>query len=45
MLLARGPRFRLEAELIRDVALGASGLLSEKIGGPSVFPPQPPGVS
>ncbi|HEY1785759.1 MAG TPA: PSD1 and planctomycete cytochrome C domain-containing protein [Pirellulales bacterium] len=45
LLLARGPRFRLEAELIRDVALGTSGLLSAKIGGPSVFPPQPPGVS
>jgi hypothetical protein len=35
----------LDAELVRDVALRASGLLSEKIGGPSVFPPQPPGVS
>jgi hypothetical protein len=45
VLLARGPRFRLEAELIRDVTLGTSGLLSAKIGGPSVFPPQPPGVS
>jgi hypothetical protein len=44
-LLARGPRVRLEAELIRDAALRASGLLSEKIGGPSVFPPQPPGVT
>jgi hypothetical protein len=43
-LLARGPRFRLEAEAIRDVALKASGLLSEKIGGPSVFPPQPEGI-
>ena len=42
VLLARGPRFRLEAELIRDTALRASGLLSGKIGGPSVFPPQPP---
>ena len=45
VLLARGPRFRLDAELIRDAALEASGLLSEKIGGPSVFPPQPPGVT
>ena len=45
LLLARGPRFRLEAEMVRDSALVASGLLSEKIGGPSVFPPQPPGVS
>jgi len=43
-LLARGPRFRLEAEAIRDVALRASGLLSQKIGGPSVFPPQPEGI-
>ncbi len=43
-LLARGPRFRLEAEAIRDVALKASGLLSEKVGGPSVFPPQPEGI-
>jgi len=43
-LLARGPRFRLEAELVRDVALAASGLLSRKIGGPSVFPPQPPNI-
>lgn len=43
-LLARGPRFRLEAEAIRDVALSASGLLSRKVGGPSVFPSQPAGV-
>ena len=42
-LLARGPRFRLEAEMVRDAALAASGLLSPKIGGPSVFPPQPDG--
>ncbi len=45
ILLARGPRLRLEAEMVRDSALAESGLLSEKIGGPSVFPPQPPGVS
>jgi hypothetical protein len=45
ILLARGPRFRLDAEIVRDAALEASGLLSEKVGGPSVFPPQPPGVS
>lgn len=43
-LLARGPRFRMEAEMIRDAALADSGLLSPKIGGPSVFPPQPEGV-
>jgi hypothetical protein len=44
VLLARGPRNRVEAEMVRDVALSLSGLLSEKIGGPSVFPPQPEGV-
>ena len=44
-LLARGPRVRLEAELIRDSVLRVSGLLSSKVGGPSVFPPQPPGVT
>jgi hypothetical protein len=44
-LLARGPRVRLEAEQIRDQALRVSGLLSERVGGPSVFPPQPPGVT
>ena len=43
-LLARGPRFRMEAEMIRDVVLAASGLLSPKIGGPSVFPTQPTGI-
>jgi len=43
-LLARGPRFRMEAEMIRDVTLAASGLLSHKLGGPSVFPLQPDGV-
>jgi hypothetical protein len=45
VLLARGPRFRVDAEIVRDIALSASGLLNEKIGGPSVFPPQPAGVS
>jgi len=44
VLLARGPRFRVEAEMVRDIALTASGLLSRKIGGPAVFPPQPPGL-
>ncbi len=43
-LLSRGPRFRLEAEMIRDVALTTSGLLSDKMYGNSVMPPQPPGV-
>jgi hypothetical protein len=43
-LLARAPRQRLEAELIRDQALALSGLLSPRIGGPSVFPPQPDGL-
>ncbi len=43
-LLARGPRFRMEAEMIRDTALAASGLLSRKLGGPSVFPLQPEGL-
>jgi len=43
-LLARGPRFRMTGEMIRDQALAASGLLVEKIGGPSVRPYMPPGV-
>ncbi len=43
-LLARQNRLRLEGEVVRDVALAASGLLVPKIGGPSVFPPQPDGV-
>jgi len=43
-LLSRGPRFRLKAEMVRDQALALSGLLSRKIGGPSVYPPQPPGL-
>ena len=43
-LLARGPRLRLPAETVRDNALFAAGLLSEKMGGPSVFPDQPDGV-
>jgi hypothetical protein len=42
--LARGSRFRLPAEMIRDAALAASGLLVESLGGPSVKPYQPPGL-
>jgi len=44
-LLARAPRVRLEGEIIRDSALSASGLLSRKLGGPSVFPPQLPSIT
>jgi hypothetical protein len=40
-LLARGPRYRVDAEAVRDVALSASGLLNPTVGGPSVFPPAP----
>ncbi len=43
-LLSRGPRFRMDAEMIRDQALAASGLLVRKLGGPSVKPYQPEGV-
>ncbi|NQV22969.1 MAG: DUF1553 domain-containing protein [Rhodopirellula sp.] len=43
-LLARGARFRLPSWMIRDAALQASGLLNDAIGGPPVFPYQPPGV-
>ncbi len=43
-LLARGPRFRLEAEAIRDTALYLGGLLVEQLGGPSVKPYEPPGL-
>jgi hypothetical protein len=42
--LSRGPRFRMDAEMVRDQALAASGLLVRKIGGPSVKPYQPEGV-
>ncbi len=43
-LFSRGPRFRMDAEMIRDFSLACSGLLSDKIGGPSVRPYQPEGV-
>jgi len=43
-LLARGPRFRMDAEMLRDQALAVSGLLVNKVGGPSVKPPQPDGL-
>ncbi len=42
--LAHSPRMRVESEIVRDVALSAGGLLSHKIGGPSVYPPIPDGV-
>ena len=45
LLLARGARFRLDAEIIRDSTLKASGLLSLKMGGPGVYPPQPASVT
>ncbi|PAW63016.1 MAG: hypothetical protein B9S36_05590 [Verrucomicrobiia bacterium Tous-C2TDCM] len=44
VLLARGPRFRLTGEMLRDGALASAGLISPKMGGPSVFPPQPGSV-
>lgn len=40
-LLARGPRFRVDGEIVRDIALSVSGLLQHRIGGPSVYPPAP----
>ncbi|WP_050769408.1 PSD1 and planctomycete cytochrome C domain-containing protein [Blastopirellula marina] len=40
-LLARGPRFRVQAEIVRDIGLTASGLLNDEIGGPPVYPPAP----
>jgi len=43
--LARLPRVRVEAEILRDIGLAASGLLAPKVGGPSIFPPQPDSVS
>jgi hypothetical protein len=44
-LFHRQNRFRVEAEIVRDICLAASGLLSQKIGGPSVFPPMPPDIA
>jgi hypothetical protein len=44
VLLSRGPRFRMDAEMVRDMALESGGLLVEKIGGPSVKPYQPPNI-
>jgi hypothetical protein len=43
-LLARGPRFRVDAEIVRDSALAIAGLLHHQVGGPSVFPPVPENV-
>ncbi len=43
-LFSRGPRFRMEAEMVRDQALALGGLLKRTIGGPSVFPYQPDGI-
>jgi hypothetical protein len=40
-LIARGPRFRVDAEVVRDIALSASGLLNDAVGGASVYPPAP----
>lgn len=45
VLLARQSRLRLEAEIVRDCALSVSGLLNAQVGGPSIRPPQPPGIS
>jgi len=44
LLLSHGPRFRMDAEMLRDIALQASGLLVEKVGGPSVKPHQPANI-
>jgi len=44
LLVSHGPRFRMDAEMLRDIALQTSGLLVEKIGGPSVKPYQPPNI-
>ncbi|MEQ9379271.1 MAG: PSD1 and planctomycete cytochrome C domain-containing protein [Pirellulales bacterium] len=44
-LLGRGPRYRVDAEVVRDMMLRASGLISTKLGGPGVYPPQPSSVT
>jgi hypothetical protein len=44
-LISRGPRFRMDGEVVRDTALAAAGLIAPAIGGPSVFPPQPASVT
>jgi hypothetical protein len=44
-LLARQNRLRVEGEIVRDISLDAAGLLSRKVGGPSVYPPLPPGIA
>ncbi|HLV85915.1 MAG TPA: DUF1553 domain-containing protein [Candidatus Sulfotelmatobacter sp.] len=44
LFLSHGPRFRMDAEMLRDIALQAGGLLVERIGGPSVKPYQPPNI-
>lgn len=45
MWLARQNRLRVEGEIVRDVCLQVAGLMSSRIGGPSVFPPLPPGIA
>ncbi|MSR56424.1 MAG: DUF1553 domain-containing protein [Planctomycetaceae bacterium] len=45
LLLARGARFRVDAEIVRDIALASAGLLNPKLEGPSVFAPQPEGIT
>ena len=45
LILARQNRIRVEGEIVRDISLDVSGLLSHKIGGPSVYPPLPPGIA
>ena len=44
-LLARQNRLRVEGEILRDITLEVAGLLSNKVGGPSVYPPLPPGIA